>query len=164
MERIILYLFAYLTEGYIVFRYASCFFIPRHRTATRLLTLSLLYLVLAFFAIWEISWLNVMLFIILNGIFLFSQYRLSFFQGILHLALLTALMAASEIVVYSIVSRFAPHFYTNPRSNFAMVLFGIFSKLLFFLAAYLLMLAAGKKMLQQNPSDRSALWLRFLSY
>ena len=159
MERIILYLFAYLTEGYIVFRYASCFFTPRYRTATRLLTLGLLYIVMAFFAIWEISWLNVILFIILNGIFLFSQYRLSFSQGILHLALLTALMAASEIVVYSIVSRFAPHFYTNPQSSLAMALFGIFSKLLFFLAAYLLMLTAGKKMLRQNPSDRSALLL-----
>ncbi len=155
MERIILYIFSYLTEGFIVFHYFSCLFTPRFRAVIRISTLTFLYLILFFLAFFEISWLNAIAFILVNGIFLFTQYRFKFFHGILHLSMITAIMATTEIVVYSIVSKFAPHFYTNSQNSLALILFTIFSKILFLLIVFLLILATSKHKFQQNPTDHS---------
>lgn len=156
MERLILYIFSYLAEGYTVYYYASYFFAPRFRTFVRTLTLIFLYLALFFISFLKMPWLNGVAFILINGVFLFSQYDIRFSQGILHLAILAAIMAASESIVYSLVSKYAPHFYKSAKDGLALILFTVFSKILYLLVAYLLTLLAGRQKLQQSPNDHSA--------
>ncbi|MCM1046551.1 MAG: GHKL domain-containing protein [Candidatus Gastranaerophilales bacterium] len=68
----------------------------------------------------------------------------------------------SELIVYGITKRFAPHFLDNGREFYHLLFFSVFSKLIFFAVIYILM------HLMQNPKkdtgqpDRSVFLLVFI--
>lgn len=157
MERTILYVISFFIESFVVYQYTSCFFMPRFRIAIRILSLILFYGILfliAFF--WEKTVLNTIAFIIVNGFFFFSQYHLKFFQEILHLFIITTIMGITEAFSYGIISVFAPSFDLNTQTGLALILFTAFSKILFLLIVYFLIIISKKRIIHQNPNDHSA--------
>ena len=156
----ICYFFSFLVEAVILWQYTSALFVPARRTGTRLVSLCILYSVLFAVSLYDLRWMNALLYFIFNFVFLYIGYRLKWFSAFFHSAVLTAVMAMCELAVYGIIEHFAPHFFTGAASPYNTVFFAIFSKMIFFTIIYILM-----HFLKGNPEngrDRYALLLVFI--
>lgn len=127
MKNSIGYFFSYFAEAIILWQYASSLFLPtgkdsksellasddlgKKQAKKRVLILSCLYLFLFFVALAEIKWLNAVLFILVNFIYLLTQYRIRWFSALFHSAVLTAVMAMCELVLVAMLFRYSPFFF-----------------------------------------------------
>lgn len=136
MENIIFYFLCFWVEAIILWQYASHLFIPKHTVTKRLTLLACLYIVLFIVSFFDIKWLNMGLYVLGNFFFLFSQYTLPFHLAIFHSGILAAVMGMSELIVYSIIEHFTPHFFAQAEYFHNKLLFIILSKILFFAVAY----------------------------
>lgn len=134
----ICYFFSFLMEAVILWQYVSALFVPDKRTETRLLFLCSLYLILFVIALFDYKWLNALMYLFVNFIFLITGYRLKWYSAFFHSAILTAIMAMCELVVYGIIERFAPRFFMEAKSSYHLIVFAVFSKMIFFTVIYIL--------------------------
>lgn len=134
----ICYFFSFLMEAVILWQYTATLFVPYKRTGTRLLFLCSLYLSLFVIALFDCKWLNALMYLFVNFIFLITGYRLKWYSAFFHSAILTAIMAMCELVVYGIIERFAPRFFTETTSSYHLIVFAVFSKMIFFTVIYIL--------------------------
>ena len=116
MESIFSIIFAFLVEAIILLQYASRLFSPKRPLSDRLVVLSLLYTCLCAAAFFNIKWLNMLLYLFTNFLFLVTQYDVKWRAAAFHSTLLAAVMGMCELIVYSIIARTAPHFYMQMDS------------------------------------------------
>lgn len=159
MKNIVCYFLSFFAEAIILWLYASSLFVSRHRARVKLAVLCGLYLLLFFLAIFGRIWLNMAMYLLVNIIFLTTQYHLKWNLAFFHSAILTAVMGMCELAVYSLIEHFVPHFLSAPQPYYHEAIFTIFSKLLFFTVIYILMhlLNERRKLVQQY--DRSVFLL-----
>lgn len=81
--------------------------------------------------------LNIILYFSVNFIFLITQYKLNWQLSLFHSTILTAIMAMCELLVYSVISRFTPHFFSN-KDLYNFLTFPVFNKLIFFTVIFIL--------------------------
>lgn len=136
MERILLLIFSFSIEAIIVWQYAGSLFTPAYSFTMRFLALSVSYLILFFISIFNVISLNILFYFVLNTVFLSFQFQLRFQTAFFHSVILTVVMGVSELIAFSAVSRFAPHFMKEQDTG--LVIFAVFSKLSFFVIVYLL--------------------------
>lgn len=136
MERILLLIFSFSIEAIIVWQYAGSLFTPAYSFTMRFLALSVSYLILFFISIFNVISLNILFYFVLNTVFLSFQFQLRFQTAFFHSVILTVVMGVSELITFSAVSRFAPHFMKEQDTG--LVIFAVFSKLSFFVIVYLL--------------------------
>ena len=74
MESVFSIIFAFLVEAIILLQYASRLFSPKRSLSGRLIVLSLLYICLCATAFFNIKWLNMLLYLLANFLFLVTQY------------------------------------------------------------------------------------------
>lgn len=110
MESVFSIIFAFLVEAIILLQYASRLFSPKRSLSGRLIVLSLLYICLCATAFFNIKWLNMLLYLLANFLFLVTQYDVKWYTAAFHSTLLAAVMGMCELIVYSIIARNAPHF------------------------------------------------------
>ena len=162
MINTICYFFSFLVEAIILWQYSSDLFPAKRTPQRKLAVLCSLYFILFCVSLFESIWLNIILYFFLNLIFLMTQCYLNWYTAVFHSSILTAVMTMSELVVYGITKRFAPHYLDNGREFYHLLLFSVFSKLIFFAVAYILM------HLMQNPKktkekyDKSVFLLVFI--
>ena len=137
MNNILNYFFCFLVEAIILWQYSSSLFISKRSLKIRLTVLCSLYFFLFLVCLLESEWLNVTLYFFINFIFLVTQYRLNWQLSLFHSAVLTALMAMCELIAFGIISFFAPHFMKD-QNKYALTIFAIFNKLIFFTLIYIL--------------------------
>lgn len=123
--------FAFLVEAIILLQYASRLFSPKRPLSGRLVVLSLLYTCLCAAAFFNIKWLNMLLYLFTNFLFLVTQYDVKWRAAAFHSTLLAAVMGMCELIVYSIIARTAPHFYMQMDSLHNTILFILCSKISF---------------------------------
>lgn len=138
MKNAICYFFSFLVEAIILWQYSSNLFSAKRKLLVKLIVLCCLYFILFFVSLFESIWLNVALYFLLNFIFLVTQYCLNWYTALFHSSILTAVMSMSELMVYGIIKRFAPHFLDNGREFNHLLVFTVFNKLIFFTVIYLL--------------------------
>lgn len=162
MITLICYFFSFLVEAIILWQYTSTLFVPKHRVRTRLFFLCALYLILFAISMLGHTWLNALLYLAANFIFLITMYYLKWHMALFHAAVLTAVMSMCELAVYSIIGRFAPHFFTEAARSHNIILFVVFSKMIFFTVIYTLIhfLREHKDVSQRH--DKYALLLVFI--
>lgn len=136
MNRDILLFFCYLIEAVVLWQYSSSLFKPVRHLHFRLILLVVFYIVLFLFSLLKISALNIVLFLLLNMLYLFTQFQLQFRSVFFHSAMLTALMGISELLAFGIISRFAPNFVAEEHTG--LLIFSLFSKTFYFATMYLL--------------------------
>ena len=149
MPNIVIYLLSFGIEGVILYQYASTLFTPRRRTGIRLVCLCFLYFFLFAISMFHSTWLNTFMYLLANFVFLITQYRLSMPSALLHSVLLTAIMGICELTIF-----------ITPFHN--MLLFIIFSKLIFFTIIYICMHFFKDRREQDQRRDHSALLLFFV--
>lgn len=158
----ICYLFSFFIEAVILWQYTSTLFVPKQRMRARLILLCTLYLILFAVSLFDFKWLNVSLYLLVNFIFLITMYRLKWHSALFHSAVLAAVMSMCELTVYSIIGHFAPHFFTKTTSAQNIILFGIFSKMIFFTVIYILMLFFKERREYTQKHDKYTLPLVFI--
>ena len=162
MVNTICYFFGFLVEAMILWQYSCNLFPARHTRPRRLAVLCGLYFMLFCVSLSEAIWINLVLYFLLNFIFLVTQCSLNRYAAVFHSSVLTAVMAMSELIVYAITKRFAPHFLDNDREFYHLLFFSVLSKLIFFAVTYILI------HLMQNPKkntgqyDKSVFLLVFI--
>ena len=105
MENAFSLIFAFLVEAVILLQYASRLFSPKRSLPGRLAVLSLIYICLCATAFFNIKWLNMLLYLFANFLFLVTQYDVRWRAAAFHSALLAAVMGMCELIVYGIISR-----------------------------------------------------------
>lgn len=164
MEYIVGYALSYFVESIVLYQYASNIFVPKNTSFyKKVFMLAGIYLGLfCIAACFRNRLVNILAFLLANLFYLIMQYQLNWLLCTFHSALITALMGMCEVTVYVIQEQFAPNFLAFEDTFYGTVLFAIFSKLLFFTAA-LLVIRVCKKIPVSSPHDRhSALLLIFV--
>lgn len=162
MIMIICYFFSFLVEAVILWQYTSTLFIPKQRVRTRLLFLCVLYLILFAASIFDYKWLNALLYLLVSFLFLITMHQLKWHLALFHAAVLTAVMSMCELAVYSIIRHFAPNFFTEATRPHNIILFTVFSKMIFFTVIYTLIHLLRERQDVSQRQDKYALLLVFI--
>lgn len=162
MESIFSIIFAFLVEAIILLQYASRLFSPKRPLSDRLVVLSLLYTCLCAAAFFNIKWLNMLLYLFTNFLFLVTQYDVKWRAATFHSTLLAAVMGMCELIVYSIIARTAPHFYMQMDSLHNTILFILCSKISFFAVIYLITHLFKSRQKTTDPYDSSVVLLMII--
>lgn len=153
---------SFLVEAVILYQYASTLFIPRHRTKIKLAILCSLYFALFAISMFDSTWLNTFMYLLANFIFLITQYSLKWHSALFHSVMLTAVMGICELALYSISQHSAPHFYQEAAHLHSMIIFTIFSKMMFFTIIYICMHFFKGRQKHNQQHDHSTLLLVFI--
>ncbi len=149
MEHIILLFFSFFTEAVVVWQYASSLFCSSHSSKIRLSLLSALYTILFLISLLGQTGTNIISFLVVNTVFLYTMFKLRLLPALFHSSILTAIMGISELAVFGIMSRFFPHFLLE--AGIGMVFYTVFGKIFFFAVIYVLIhLFKGKKANQEQ--------------
>ena len=162
MINTICYFFSFLVEAIILWQYSSNLFPVRHTPRRKLAVLCGLYFILFCVSLSESIWINIILYFLLNFIFLLTQCYLNWYTALFHSSILAAVMAMSELVVYGITRHFAPRFLDNGREFYHLLFFSVFSKLIFFAVTYILMHLMKKTKKDAGQHDQSVFLLVFI--
>lgn len=162
MTTVICYFFSFFVEAIILWQYTSTLFVPKRQLKTRLFLLCTLYLILFAVSLYDFKWLNASLYLLASFIFLITMYRLKWYSALFHSAVLTAVMSMCELTVYSIIGRFAPHFFTKTTYSDNIILFAAFSKMIFFTVIYILIHLLQERQDISQRQDKYALLLVFI--
>lgn len=162
MNNSLLYFFSFVVEAFILWQYTSTLFYPRNSSKTRIFVLSSCYLILFFISLFELKFLNLLLYCLVNFIFIFTQYKSRWYLSIFHSAIIGAIMAMCELVAYNILQRFTPHFFARVNDFHHMAIFVMFSKIGFFSITYVLMYMLKKQQIYHQQNDKSVFLLVFI--
>ena len=155
------YLFSFLVEAVILWQYSSSLFTAKCKIHIRLTLLCSLYTLLFATSLFQCAWLNVILYFCANFIFFTTQYKVNWKSSLFHSAILTAVMGMCELIAYSIISRFTPHF-LQKDDFYSLAVFAIFTKLIFFTTIYTLSHLLKRHPKYNQQSDKSVLLLMFI--
>lgn len=153
---------SFLVEAVILYQYASTLFIPKHRIKTKLAVLCSLYSALFTISICDSTWLNTFMYLLANFIFLTTQYNLKWHSAFFHSVMLTAVMGICELALYSITLYSVPHYHKEAVPFHSMIIFTIFSKMMFFTIIYICMHFLKGRQEQGWQRDHSSLLLVFI--
>lgn len=150
----ICYLIIFILEGLIFWQYCRDIFEPKYSHKTEAFFLFLGYAVLFVFSLLGNSVLNFILFVFINLVlcyFLFSpHWSLAFFYSFTA----SIVMAASELIILSVISYFSPDFYGAFRN---ILIGGILSKLIYYFILRIISLHFFKK--NQGISSKMTVFL-----
>lgn len=162
MNTIICYFLGHYCQAVILWQYASSLFsttdknqktkfllsydFQKGQAIRRILVLTYLYFILFLVSVMELRWLNVIMFLLVNYVYLLTQYRLKSFLSLFHSSVLTAVMSACELFLYSVVSRYSPHFFAESSYFHNLVILTVSSNILNFLIIHIIIyFIKGKK-------------------
>ena len=162
MSITICYAVIFLLEACILLQYCRNLFTAGRSAAFRLTTLAVGYFILFLGSFHENFTLNLLLFLIVNMIFLCIAYELKPLTALFHSLFITITMVLSELIVISLLSYFAPSFY-NERTYFRnLVILSVISKLIYFFVLQFSSFYLQKKSSGRLIYDRSSLFLNLV--
>ena len=162
MNNFILYFFSFAVEAFILWQYTDTLFYAKRPPKTRGFILCSFYLLLFLISLFEHKVWNLLLYCVVNFIYLFTQYKLKWYSAVFHSAVVGSVMAMCELATYNIAARFTPHFLEKVDDFHHMAVFVIFSKITFFAIIYVLMHALKGGMKDNQQNDKSPFLLIFI--
>lgn len=162
MGKTICSFFSFLTEAIILWQYTSGLFAAKHTTKKRAAILCGLYFILFAASLFESKIVNVTLYFVFNFIFLVTQYCLNIYSAFFHSSILASMMILCEVMVYYMIRYFSPHFFERSENIHFLVLFAIFSKLMFFTVIYIILHFLKGLQNRDERQDRSAFLLALI--
>lgn len=162
MEITISYMIVYFIEALILWQYCTCLFSRIYPIKIEGIGLFSAYAVLYLISFFEIFWINLIAFTLINLIVIIILYDVKWFIGIFHTSIITIIMALSELGVLSIITYFSPGFYQN--NYFSNVIIGaIFSKFTYFIVLRLISgFSNNAKGMRSQKPDAGILYLNFV--
>lgn len=160
MTHTILLLFSFFVEAVILWQYTSHLFVSNRARKNRLALLTVLYAMLFFLSLFSKTGVNIICFFALNGLFLYTQFKLKWLLALFHSAMLTAIMGVSELASFGIMSKFSPHFLSDAGAG--LIFYTVFSKIFFFATIYILLQICKEKFSNTEPYDHSEIFLMLI--
>lgn len=155
-------LFSHSIEAVILFLYASNLFLPKTSLKSRTGVLILLYGLTFAGTFLSSDWVDALLYLTANFIFFVTQYRLKWEVAIFHSAILTSVLGISEILIFSIINLGKQQPFSHELPLRDRLIVEIFSKILYFVLAYLPSLIYQKRKTDHPTQDGSSLLLGLL--
>lgn len=162
MGKTICNFFSFLTEAVILWQYASGLFAAKHSAKKKFVILCGCYLILFAASFFESKLINVTLYFAFNFIFLVTQYCLNTYSAFFHSSILASVMILCEVMVYYIIRYFSPHFFERSENFHFLVIFAIFSKLMFFTIIYIILHFLKGLQNRDERQDKSAFLLALI--
>ncbi len=162
MSNAICYFFTFLIEAVILWQYCSNLFTAKRKPCIQFIMLFIFYFTMFIISLLEHKWLNMILYFTMNFIFMLTQYDLKWYSALFHSSIIAAVMGMCELTVYSTIERFSPHFLAESRQFHNMIIFIIFSKMIFFTIIYILIHLLKGHQTQNQKYDKSVLLLIFI--
>ncbi len=162
MVNTVCYFFVFLIEAVILWQYSSNLFTAKRRPWMQFTLLFIFYFTMFAVSLSEHRWLNMALYLVLNFIFLLAIYDLKWYAALFHSAFIAAIMGMCELTVYSAIEHFSPHFLAKSEQPQNVVIFIIFSKMIFFTIIYILIHLLKGQQAQNQQHDKSVLFLIFI--
>lgn len=159
MGKIVCSFFSFLTEAIILWQYTSGLFAAKHNAKNKFMILCGLYSVLFAVSLFNAKGMNITLYFVFNFVFLFTQYCMSIYSAFFHSSILASVMLLCEVMVYYIIRYFSPHFFEKGENFHFLVLFAIFSKLMFFTVIYIILHFLKGLQNRDEQQDKSAFLL-----
>lgn len=128
----------YLAEMAIAMYYSNVFFISGKSMAKKWIVWIIGYMTLYGVFYFNITWLNILLFLIVNSIIIIYIYDPGYVSGIFHAVILTAIMTLSESVVVVFFSFAATEFRETMNYNVEAVIAAVMSKIVYFIIVCIL--------------------------
>ncbi len=156
------YMVVYIIEALILWQYCSGLFSKIYSERVEGICFLSSYTLLYLISFFEIFWINLISFTIINFIIIFILYDIKWYTALFHTFIITIIMALSELGVLSIITYFSPGFYTNNYFR-NVIIGGIFSKFTYFVILRFISGISGSiKNEQQLKPDRSIFYLNFV--
>lgn len=162
MFNAVCYFFTFLIEAVILWQYSSNLFTAKRKPCIQFAMLFIFYFTMFVISLLEYKWLNMTLYFVMNFIFLLTQYDLKWYSALFYSAIIAAVMGMCELTVYSTIERFSPHFLAESGQFQNMIIFIIFSKMIFFTIVYILIHLLKGQQAQTQQHDKSVLLLIFI--
>lgn len=162
MQNVIFYFFSFFIEAIVLWQYSSSLFVASQKTRLRFAILCIFYLILFAVSILGIKWLNMILYLLVNFIFMATLFRIKWYLAFFHSSVLSAVMGMCELAVYSIIGRFIPHFWANAEHFHNKIIFTVFAKTMFLTIFYILIHFFKGQQKQNQKNDHSVLLLAFI--
>ncbi len=162
MGKTICSFFSFLTEAVILWQYASSLFAAKHTAKKKFVILCGLYLILFVASLFESKLMNVTLYFAFNFVFLATQYCLNTYSAFFHSSILASVMILCEVMVYYIIRYFSPHFFEKGDNFHFLVIFAIFSKLMFYTIIYIILHFLKGLQNRDERQDKSAFLLALI--
>ena len=138
MDTFIVFFLSYFIEAIIFWTYSETFFPAKVSALSRAASIGCSYAILLGFSFLNLTGLNLILYSLINFLLLYLFYETKWYTACFHAIILSALMSTCEILLIGILSVFTPTFLHHYDIFPYSLIFVIFSKGLFFIAAYLL--------------------------
>lgn len=152
----------HILEAFILLQYCKNLFQTNFSGKVRYPVLFLCYFLLFIASLHENFWINFFMFLSLNFIYIFFVYDLKCLTAFFHSFLITIIMVLSELVIFSIMSHFAPNFYDNRTYFRNVIILSVPSKLLYFLILQCISSYIKKKKTRELSSDKNTLFLNVI--
>ena len=160
MTKIVIDIFMYLFEGLLIFYYSNSLFSLKRSRCTQLISMALSTVFL--FAVYQlnITYLNAILFFIVNCLLFCFLYHISFRTAAFHSFVLLLIMFVSEILVMAISSALYKGFNTFESSPSAYLVMISTSKLIYFGIMMIILKLFAQK--ESNEQHYKYFWLLFI--
>lgn len=155
MDERICYFFSFLIEGIVFWNYVSILFVPKYSAKIRLICLSLGFFILFLFSLYNLFWLNCILYITVCFLYLTLFYQTKWYYALFHSTLFEVLTAVCELPAYSILSTFLTSANLRAADFHLKLLFAVISKTLFFAVMSVLLLWLKKRQKPFLQYDKS---------
>ena len=132
MDIIVCYALIYLIEAIILWQYSNHMFASKTNLFLQISFAILLYSISFSLIFLENIWLNSIVFLCSNFIYLLVIFKIRWYTALFHATTLTITMSASELVVVGLISQIAYDFYENSSLR-NIVILTVLSKTLYFL-------------------------------
>ncbi len=130
------YFLGTLAEATLIWEYSTSLFIPKYSDRIKGLSLAVSYFILFLLSYIGKAGINIVAFLLVNYIFLYTQHQLKHSIALFHSAIITTILLMSELVVYGVLSLINPNSHLSPFHPCLNLT--VFSKTVYFTIAYTL--------------------------
>lgn len=164
METLILYLFVYILEAFLLWWYMSNLFSSIYSRKTICINLSIGYTFLYLVSIAESFFLNTVLFTAINFIFILIFYNVKWSIALFHSLMITSIMGLSEIIISILFSSFNEiTVYAKPDITL-LILVAVLSKLLYFIGLKIAMVLIPRSASKHNYTNKITSLLNIIPF
>lgn len=138
MEILLCYIIVYLIEALILWLYCSDLFNSKHTIRQTIVSLFALYGLLFFLSLFDNYILNSSAFLFANFIFIYLFYHVKWASALFHAGITTMAMFFGEMILFAFLPDFGRNFYEARSDISSLILYMLFSKLIYFFILYIL--------------------------
>ena len=158
----ICYAVIYILEACILRQYCRNLFSSKYSGQLEAVFLFVGYSVLFAGSFFDNYWMNILLFFIINLIYIFIIYKLKLLTALFHTLFITISMLLSEICILGILSYFGPDFYEEKSYFRNLAILSAISKLLYFLILQYTSIYIKQRIKKELSFNKNTLFLNII--